>query len=204
MNDRSTYPVNDITCAILAGGKGSRMGDRDKGLVELAGRPLIEHIIERIAPQVGHIIINANRNLDEYRRYGHPVVTDAADEFAGPLAGMAASLHYGRTPRLLTVPCDTPLLPHDLAVRLHTALQAQHADLAVVHDGQRLHPVFCLLCDRLINSLDRFLIAGGRKIDLWFEETKTAHADFSDEADCFDNINTAEKLSAVEQRLATA
>ncbi len=202
MNTDATYPKNDITCVILAGGRGSRMNDRDKGLVGLAGRPMIEHIIERVGPQVGNIMINANRHLKEYRRYGYPVISDnGIDDFRGPLAGMAAALRDGNTRWVLTVPCDSPLLPRDLAARLYCALETHAADGAVADDGDRLHPVFCLLSRRLTGNLERFLALGERKIDLWFKRVNMARADFSDEAECFGNVNTADELNRIEQSL---
>ena len=177
------------------------MGERDKGLVPLMGRPMIEHIIERVTPQVGTVVINANRHLDEYRRYGCAVITDDNDEFRGPLAGMAAALRHCDTPWVMTVPCDSPLLPMDLAVRLHRALNTSNADLAVADDGERLHPVFCLLARHLGAGLEEFLAQGGRKIDLWFERIPVVHADFSDQSECFGNINTMDELTRLEQSL---
>ena len=195
MDNPATYPSNDVTCAILAGGRGSRMGHRDKGLVELEGRPMIEHVIERVTPQVRGIVISANRNLDEYRRYHHPVVTDATDDFRGPLAGMSAALNHCATRLMVTVPCDVPLLPLDLVARLYHALDAQSAELAVAEDGKRLHPVFCLAPRRLADNLEDFLTHGGRKIDQWFERFDVARADFSDEPECFSNVNTSVELA---------
>ena len=177
------------------------MGERDKGLVKLAGRPMIEHIIERVEPQVGAVTINANRHLETYRDYGYPVISDADDEFSGPLAGMAAALRHCNTPWLMTVPCDSPLLPLDLAARLYHALKTQRAELAVADDGERLHPVFCLLSRQLSHSLENFLAQGQRKIDLWFELIHTARADFSNQAERFGNINTPDELTRIEQTL---
>ncbi len=202
MNTDTTYPKTDISCAILAGGKGSRMNNRDKGLVELAGRPMIEHVIERVAPQVGGIVINANRHREEYRRYKFPIIADAAGGFLGPLAGMAAALRHCDTRWTMTVPCDSPLLPLDLASRLYRTLETHDADIAVAHDGERLHPVFCLLSRHLADNLDDFLERGERKIDRWFERVNTVHADFSDKPDCFGNVNTADELMRVEQILS--
>lgn len=202
MNTAATPPYNDVTCTILAGGKGSRMGGRDKGLVELAGRPMIEHVIERVEPQVGGIVINANRGLDEYRRYGFPLISDVQDGFQGPLAGMAAALRRCGTDWVMTVPCDSPLLPLDLAARLHRAVETHAADVAVADDGERLHPVFCLLSPRVAGDLESFLAQGQRKIDRWFERVSVVRADFSDEAECFSNVNTGGDLARIEQALS--
>lgn len=195
------YPLEEITCAILAGGEGSRMERRDKGLIELAGRPMVERVIERVRRQVGAIVINANRNADVYRRYGFPVIPDATGGFRGPLAGMAAALGVCTTRWVMTVPCDGPLLPDDLAARLYGAIEEHNAELAVADDGKRLHPVFCLLSRGLAGNLEDFLAGGGRKIDRWFEQVRTARADFSDEAECFGNVNTVEDLARVAERV---
>ena len=177
------------------------MDNRDKGLVELGGRPMIERVLERVRPQAGNIIINANRHPERYRRYGHPVIADATEDFQGPLAGMAAALHHCGTRWMMTVPCDSPLLPLDLAARLYHVLETNGADLAVADDGERLHPVFCMLSRGLACDLDDFLANGGRKIDQWFEQVSTARADFSEAPECFGNVNTADELARMEQEL---
>ncbi len=201
MRDNVQYPKNTITCAILAGGKGSRMESRDKGLVPLAGRPMIEHAIMRIRPQVGAIMINANRHLEEYRNYGYPVVQDSSNDFQGPLAGMAACLRHCHTPWMATIPCDVPLLPEKLIGRLHHALTLHDAEVAVATDGQRLHPVFCLISVELTDKLEAFLMLGGRKIDRWLQQVRTVQADFSDAESCFHNVNTADELAKLNQAL---
>ena len=201
MDTVATPPYNDVTCTILAGGQGSRMGGRDKGLVELAGRPMIEHVIERVKPQVGSVVINANRCLDEYRRYGFPLISDARGGFEGPLAGMATALRRCDVAWVMTVPCDSPLLPLDLAARLYRAAETRNAEVAVAGDGERLHPVFCLLSPRVVVDLEDFLASGQRKIDRWFERVNTARVDFSDEAECFSNVNTDDDLARIEQAL---
>ena len=177
------------------------MENRDKGLVPLAKRPMIEHVIMRIQPQVGTIVINANRHLEEYRNYGYPVVPDSGDDFQGPLAGMAACLHHCRTPWMTTVPCDVPLLPDKLVGRLYHDIRSHGAEAAVASDGQRLHPVFCLMASGLVDSLEKFLALGGRKIDIWLQQIRTVQTDFSDIEDCFHNINTADELSKLDRAL---
>ena len=190
---------HDVTAVILAGGKGSRMDGRDKGLVTLANRPLIEYVIEAIKPQAGHIIINANRNLEQYSVYGYPVVTDTLSGFQGPLAGYLSAMKASKTRYIATVPCDGPFLPDDLVERLVKALRASDAEIAVAHDGQRLQPVYSLIPTGLANSLGAFLEAGERKIDIWYGQHRVALADFSDCPDTFINVNTAEQRDRLQK-----
>ena len=198
--DTPCYPLGDVTGVILAGGKGTRMGGADKGLVMFAGRPFVEHVIAALAPQVGVLIINANRNLERYRAYGYPVVSDGFDGFQGPLAGFCAALNAASTPYLATAPCDSPRPPAELAARLYRALSREHADLAVACDGRRLHPVFCLMKTSLHGSLHDFLSGGGRKIDRWFERVATTSCNFSDQPETFANLNTFEEVAAAGAR----
>lgn len=185
----------DITGVILAGGQGRRMGGVDKGLQNLDGRPLVQWVLERLAPQVGTVLINANQNLERYRDFGCAVLPDAIPDFAGPLAGLQAALAHAATPLIATVPCDSPFLPADLVERLHAALQAQHADLAVPRTGDRAHRAFCLTRREMLPRLDAFLASGERKVGLWQASLKIAEVAFDDEAGAFDNINTAEELA---------
>jgi len=189
---------SDITAVILAGGRGRRMQGEDKGLIKLSGRPLIEHIIAGLAPQLPSILINANRNLDRYGNYGYPVVGDNLNDFQGPLAGFAAAMEALETPYMLTLPCDAPQVLQTLVPRLCQALEAQHAEIAVAHDGRRMQPVYALIPVTLLPSLQRFLAAGDRKIDLWYARHRVALADFSDQADAFRNINTPDERSSME------
>ncbi len=183
--------INDITGVILAGGKGRRMGGLDKGLVELDGRPLIAHVIDRLRPQVGALLINANRNTEEYRRFGFLVTEDELEDYQGPLAGFAAALRSADTDYILTVPCDGPFFPENLAKRLLSALKDNKAELAVAHDGERMQPVYALIPRALSPSLTEFLNRGERKIDRWYAIHKTALADFSDAPNSFFNINSS-------------
>jgi molybdopterin-guanine dinucleotide biosynthesis protein A len=191
----------DITGLILAGGRGTRMGSVDKGLVPLAGKPMVAHVIERLGPQVGALMINANQNHDTYAAYGLPVWPDALPDFAGPLAGLQTGLMHCATPYLVTAPCDSPFLPLDLVARLARALQAQDADLAVAVTGagdtRQPHPVFCLTKTTLLPHLTAFLEGGGRKVDRWYASLKVAEVLFEDEA-AFRNINTRDELRANE------
>lgn len=187
----------DITGLILAGGRGSRMGSIDKGLVPLAGKPMVVHVLERLAPQVQRMLINANQNQDTYAAFGTPVWPDAMPDFAGPLAGLQTGLMHCETPYLVTAPCDSPFLPPDLVARLAQALQAQDAELAVAITGEgatrQPHPVFCLAKASLLPHLTAFLEGGGRKVDRWYATLRVAEVHFADEA-AFRNINTLAEL----------
>ncbi|MEW8394895.1 MAG: molybdenum cofactor guanylyltransferase MobA, partial [Candidatus Thiodiazotropha sp.] len=111
----------DVTAVILAGGRGRRMGGEDKGLIELNGEPLIQHVITSIAPQVGQILINANRNQARYQAFGYPVIADSLLNYQGPLAGFIAALEAITTEDMLTLPCDGPPVPADMVERLYQA-----------------------------------------------------------------------------------
>ncbi|MES9987900.1 MAG: molybdenum cofactor guanylyltransferase MobA [Candidatus Thiodiazotropha endolucinida] len=187
----STQPA--VTAVILAGGRGRRMGGEDKGLIELNGRPLVQHVISAIQPQVATILINANRNQERYAAFGYPVIADSLLDYQGPLAGFIAALQAVETEDMLTLPCDGPLVPPDLVERLYEARQSAGADIAVAHDGDRLQPVYALIPKRLADSLQRYLDRGDRKIDLWYEEHRVAHADFSDIPRTFINVNTLQE-----------
>jgi molybdenum cofactor guanylyltransferase len=189
-------PRADITGLVLAGGQGRRMGSVDKGFVELAGRPLVAHVIERLAPQVATLVINANRNAERYAAFGYPVVADAIGGFAGPLAGLHAGLMTATTPFVATTPCDSPFLPADLVTRLAAAFDAQPIDIAVARTFVQPHPVFALARRSLLPHLAQFLEGGGRKIDAWYASLPIAEVAFDDEADAFRNINTPAELAA--------
>jgi molybdopterin-guanine dinucleotide biosynthesis protein A len=185
----------DITGVILAGGRGRRMGGVDKGLQDLQGRPMVQWVLERLAPQVGSVLINANQNLPRYAGFGCPVLPDRIPDFAGPLAGLHAALAQAATPLIVTVPCDSPFLPADLVQRLHAALVTDNAELAVARAAGRVHRAFCLARRELLPKLDAFLAAGDRKVGLWHASLKVVEVAFDDEADAFDNINTPEQLA---------
>jgi len=195
----ATTPIDkeQITGLILAGGKGTRMGSVDKGLQTFRGKPMVEQVLQRLQPQVGTLIINANRHLDMYEAFGVPVVPDEISGFAGPLAGLHAGLSHCETPYLVTAPCDSPFLPMDLVDKLSEALVAAQADIAVAVTGdgaaQQRHPVFCLLSAHLKNDLADYLGKGGRKMDAWFAMYRKAEAHFADET-AFMNMNTLADL----------
>jgi len=185
-----------VTGVVLAGGQGRRMGGIDKGLVELDGRPMIAHVLERLRPQVADVLINANQNAERYAAFGDPVVADAIGGFAGPLAGLHAGLARATREFAATVPCDSPFLPADLVPRLAAALAARNAQLAVARTFDQPHPVFCLVRRDVLPHLAAFLEAGGRKIDAWYATLAVVEVPFDDETDAFRNINTADELAA--------
>ena len=190
--------LSSVTGLILAGGKGTRMGGVDKGLQVFRGRRLVDHVYERLAPQVGGVIINANQNHGEYRSFGVRVVNDAVGGFAGPLAGFHAGLSVSKRPFLVSAPCDSPFLPADLVERLYTRLDEAGAELAVPKTGEQPHPVFSLMRRSVLDHLDAFLKGGGRKIDAWYATLNVVEVSFDDEAEAFSNINTREELDSWE------
>jgi molybdopterin-guanine dinucleotide biosynthesis protein A len=200
-------PPEDITGLILAGGRATRMGGSDKGLQNFRGMPLALHTLMRLAPQVGSVIVNANRNLSAYESFGAEVWPDTLPDFAGPLAGFLTGLERCETPYMVTVPCDTPLFPADLVARLAGALEREDAEIAMAaapeEDGQlRTQPVFCLLKRELMESLVRFTHEGGRKIDAWTARHRTAVVPFDrpdDAPRAFFNANTLAELHRLEQ-----
>jgi molybdenum cofactor guanylyltransferase len=193
----------DITGLILAGGRGSRMGGVDKGLQNHNGLPLAMHALMRLQPQVGAMLINANRNLGAYEALGAPVYPDSIDNFAGPLAGVLVGLEQCQTPWLVTVPCDTPDFPLDLVEQLARTASEQQADIAYAvtleADGrEQSHPVFSLLKNELMESLVAFMHGGGRKIDAWFAQHKAVGVHFPD-PQAFFNANTAQELAQIQR-----
>ncbi len=194
MNATDNIKPDEITAVILAGGEGSRMGGIDKGLIELNGLPLIEHVIARIAPQVSQLIISANRNLERYQAYGYPVIKDQMRD-KGPLAGILCALQQCQSEWLLTVPCDTPRISDDLVARIHNAADETPAAIYTAHDGEQLQPLFSMIHCDLTESLQDYLAAGHRKVARWLEQQGAVAVDFADLADTFANINTREMLA---------
>lgn len=196
----SVDPVvrSEITGVVLAGGRATRMGGEDKGLLQVAGRPMVEHVLRALRPQVSDLFINANRNLDRYREFGVTVVSDFIEGYCGPLAGMASAMKVARTAYVLTAPCDSPFLSAALAARLHGGLVRDGALIAVADSGERLEPVFALLDRTLLPSLLAYLEAGERKIDRWYAQHPMTRVDFSDEPGMFRNLNTPDELAAAE------
>lgn len=192
-----------VTAVVLAGGRARRMGGHDKGLLSVAGRPMVAWVCDALSPQCAEVLINANRNLDAYARItARNVVPDRDSDYQGPLAGMASALEHVATPLMVTCPCDSPLVHPALVERLVDALIREDAEIAVAHDGDRLQPVFALIKRDLQASLNAFLERGERKIDRWFAEHRIALAAFEDTQDMFLNVNTPEDRAGVEARLA--
>lgn len=192
-----------ITGLILAGGRAQRMGGIDKGLIPFHGKPLIESAISRLKPQVSTILINANRSITKYSHYGYPVLMDETPDFSGPLAGFSVGLKHCKTPYLLTSPCDSPLLPTDLAEKMVHQLEGSNLELVFASskedDGKVWsQPVFCLMKSDLQDSLNAFLSKGDLKIDRWFKELRSATVVFEN-TQAFANVNTPEELAALEK-----
>jgi len=185
--------MSQVSGIVLAGGQGRRMGSVDKGLQLLHGKPMVQWVLERFAPQVDEIIVNANQNVQRYAAFGHRVVSDEVSGFAGPLAGLHAGLKAAMHPLVATVPCDSPFLPDDLVKRLRAALGDN--ELAVAKTGSQPHPVFALVRTNVLENLAAFLAGGGRKIDAWYASLQVVEVSFDDEADAFRNINTVEELN---------
>lgn len=181
-----------LTALVLAGGQSRRMGGRDKGLLPFGEGVLIGHVLDAVRPQVGAVLISANRNQDEYRRFGHPVLADPIEGFQGPLAGFLAGLEQMHSEYLLTLPCDGPVVVPDLAQRLAEGLVQAGAEIAVAHDGERLQPVYALLHRGVLEGLRQALAGGERKIDRWYPRHRWVTVDFSDVPEQFRNINTPE------------
>ncbi|MEZ8157577.1 molybdenum cofactor guanylyltransferase MobA [Vibrio splendidus] len=178
---------------ILAGGQASRMGGKDKGLVELNGSPLIQYVINKLSQQGVSITINANRNLDSYQAFA-PVVSDSFPDYPGPLGGIHAGLKNASTDWVGFVPCDSPQISDDLVERFCSAVK-EDSDILVAHDGEFKQPVFTLFHKRVLPKLEAFLERGDRKIILLYKECVTEYVDFSDSPNCFVNLNTPEELT---------
>ena len=169
------YPLEQVNAVILAGGEGSRMNYRNKALMPFRGKPLFEHVLARIKPQVSTVIIVANADVERFQSSHTTVISDNRSfgqgiKRAGPLAGIEAALLACRTEFLVSVPCDTPFLPDNLVQKLYDDVYKSKADLSVACDGKYRHSVFCFMKRSVVNSLQQFLNSGGRKINIWFEQ----------------------------------
>jgi molybdenum cofactor guanylyltransferase len=194
--------IVSVTGLILAGGRGSRMGGVDKGLQAFRDKPMAAHVLERLAPQVNEVAINANQNLDVYQGFGHPVWRDRMEAFPGPLAGLHTGLLECRTTFLATAPCDSPFLPMDLVARLKDARDESDASVAFATTGQgesfQAHPVFCLLkVSSCLDALVQYLDSGGRRMEAWMRSQRAVEVNFTGDA-AFRNINTLEELKNLE------
>lgn len=199
--DAAPGPRKGVTGLILAGGLGRRMSTDGRGVDKarqpFRGRPLVEHVIARLAPQVDALLLNANGDPARWKAFGLPVVADEIPGHAGPLAGLHAGLRAATTARLVTAPCDSPFLPPDLVARLAAALDATGASVAVARTGVQPHPVFLMAERSVLPGLEAFLASGRRRIDAWYAALPHVEVDFGDEAP-FRNINTPDDLRACE------
>lgn len=197
-------PIEQISGLILAGGRGSRMGHVNKGLQTFKNEAMVSHVVRRLAPQVGQLMINVNQDGDQYAPFSDHLIADILPNYAGPLAGVHAGLNYCKSDFMVTAPCDSPFLPLDLVQKLATALEQTNAQLAVVitadidaHHEHSLRwqqqPVFCLLKTNLKSHLEAFLKNGGRKVSDWYRELSVVEVAFEQSTD-FRNINTKEEL----------
>lgn len=185
-----------LGAVVLAGGLARRMGGNDKGLITLAGRSMVQHVIDALRPAVSAMVINANRHAARYAEHGLPVVADTHADHQGPLAGLAAGCAALETNLVFMCPCDSPFVTVSLVERLRRGLG--DADIAVAHDGERLQPVFAVVRRSRAESLDAFLASGERKIDRWYASERCVEVDASAESQAFRNINTPEDLAEAE------
>ncbi|MES2580679.1 MAG: molybdenum cofactor guanylyltransferase MobA [Pseudomonadota bacterium] len=192
---------NFVSAIVISGGRATRMGGVDKGLIKLQNQPLIQHVIKRLTPQVDEVLINANREISQYQAFAYPVLQDIHADFIGPLAGFSLGLQYAKYGHLLTVPCDSPLLPLDLAQRLLTHLTEKNADIAVASSDGNAYPVFSLCKKTVLPSLNQYLALGERRVSAWQKSLRYIEVDFSDHSDAFINLNTADDLAALESKL---
>ncbi len=190
MNEQSK-----VTGVILAGGLARRMNKQDKGLVLFNNKAMITYAIKAMEPVVDELFINANRNIEQYKQFSYPVISDARDDFAGPLAGVYAALMTCGNDVLLVIPCDSPFVTAESLRTLLAEHERRQADIAVAFDGERIHPVFMVIRSSLKTSLQLYLGQGERKIDRWFEQHKWVKVDFSANPEFFYNINTPKQLT---------
>lgn len=191
-----------VSALILAGGLATRMGGADKGLVLFQSKPMIQHVIARLKPQVDEIIINANRELAHYNTLGYRVLQDEITDFSGPLAGMQLGLKHAAHDLVLFAPCDSPLLPADLLQKLQAGLLQTNADIAVATCGNNQHPVFCLCKKTLLPSLNHFLALGHKKVQAWQKSQHYVEVDFGDNNEAFENLNSPDDITKLESKLA--
>jgi molybdenum cofactor guanylyltransferase len=190
-----------VSAIILAGGRATRMNGMDKGLVPLQNKPLVQHVIERVMPQVDEILLNANREIEQYKTFNLPILQDDNPDFIGPLAGFSLGLKHCKHDYLLTVSCDSPLIPEDLVARLMKALLEKRADIAIAKSGGYNHPVFCLMKKSVLPSLTTYLAQGERKVSTWQKSLNYIEVEFNDCDGAFINLNTFEELEALALKL---
>lgn len=201
MREQTHISTEEITVLILAGGRGSRMGGCDKGLVPVLGKPTIDHLLKRIGVQSQRIIISANRNLEQYARYGYPVVRDTMGGFAGPLAGILAGFSACDTAFMLTLPVDAPLVSADYLERMKRSLEHSDNPACVAEFEGQLEPVFCLAEHGTSRALETYLAAGHRSVQGWLNGIGATRVDFSDVPEQFVNLNRARDQRRLETLL---
>jgi len=183
-------PDNLLTVVILAGGRGSRLGDQDKGLLEWQGKRFIEHILNNVKQVTNNIVINANRNVETYQEYGHPVISDDIEDYAGPLAGMLSALRSVKTPYIITLPCDAPLTTVALIEQFCDTHEKEQQKLYVASTDDGLQPVYAMIHTLLADNLAQYLADGHRKTQSWFKENDALSIHFDQQVTSFLNINT--------------
>jgi molybdopterin-guanine dinucleotide biosynthesis protein A len=188
-----------VAGVILAGGRAQRMNNQDKGLVNFKGRPMVSYAIAALAPVVDCLLINANRNIDQYRQFGWPVISDRTDSFDGPLAGILTAMDHADADVLVVIPCDSPLIKTEHLQKLLLTRAENNADVAVAFDGVRLHSVFLAIKTSLQTSLQDYLADGQRKVAVWLDRQNLVKVDFSNEPEVFCNVNTMTELSVLEE-----
>ncbi len=188
-----------LGAVVLAGGQARRMGGKDKGLIEIGQRPMVSWVLDALKPVANQVVINANRNVDQYEQHGVPVIGDVIAEFPGPLAGLLSACEHLNTDWVLMCPCDSPFVTEDLINTLWQAARQADKQIVVAHDGSRLQPVFAAIDASLAGSLRAYLQRGDRKIDLWYAEEGFSSVNCSEYRSQFDNINTPEEKQAAEQ-----
>lgn len=182
---------------ILAGGKASRMGGKDKGLQELNGLPLWQHVARTLHKQVSTLVVSANRNIATYQESGYPVYADLLADYPGPLAGMLSVMQQCDAEWFLYCPCDTPFIPDYLAERL--VKNRESAPVVWAHDGDRDHPTIALMHRQLIPVLENYLAAGERRVLVFMRQAGGHSVDFSDMKQAFINMNTLQEMQAVQR-----
>ena len=190
-----------VSGLILCGGQGRRMHGQDKGWVEITGKPMIEHVVDRFQPQVDELLINANRNIERYQRFNFKIVEDIMEGYQGPLVGILSGMVVCENDFMVCIPCDCPFFPTDLVERMLDLQQSSDADIVSVTDGERAHPVFALLKTNLVGSLKDYLQSDQRKIDRWYQQHNYQLVEYSPEHNYFDNINTPEQLNESSLRM---
>jgi len=185
---------NQTTFLILAGGRGQRMNNLDKGLMLWQQKPMIEHVLKQLNVSSEKIIISANRNTETYKQYADTVINDDLEDYQGPLAGILSAMQVSTTPYLLCLPCDTPEPPKDMLKQLWQCMQAENKSSALCHDGERLQPLFSLLACKNKLLLADFLQQGRRKVHDFMSLIDPAICDFSAQKNRFDNFNQPEDM----------